>query len=206
MTSAQSTILDRAEVYVKTFFKNEMPKDLIFHNLSHTLEVVQASKVLGEKAALREEEQEILTLAAWFHDTGYADSYEGHEEKSRIMAEQFLDKEGYPEEKKKQVLDLIHNKTDAASDKLHELMHDADLSNLGSKHFFKQGQSLRTELERYQDFKTDELTWEQRQYDFLRNNPFKTRAALDEYGICYNQNLKKQRENVQKARRSSSNR
>ena len=201
MTSKPTTILERAEAYVTAYFKNEMPNDLIFHNLSHTLEVVEASQILGEKAALLEEEQEIFTLAAWFHDTGYAESYEGHEEKSRCLAEKYLTEEDYPEEKRKKVLDLIHNTENTASEKLHELMHDADLSNLGRKRFFRKGELIRAELERYQDFKTDELTWEKRQYDFLRNNPFKTRAALDEYGTRYNKNLKKQRENILKARK-----
>lgn len=195
------SILDKAEAYVRAYFKNEMPNDLTFHNLGHTLEVVEATKTLGEKAGLLEEEQELLTLAAWFHDTGYAESYEDHEAKSKELANRFLRKEQYPDAKKAQVLDLIQKDTGEASDKLHELMHDADLSNLGRKRFFRNGELLRAELERYQDLKTDELSWEERQYNFLRDNPFKTQVALNEYGTRYNKNLKRQRENIIKARK-----
>lgn len=190
------SILEHTQDYVLAYFDRKMPSDLCFHSLDHTLEVVNAAQVLGKKSGLKTDDQEILNVAAWFHDTGYAKSYAGHEADSKALADMFLTQQHYQEERKQQVLDLILKDTAVASQQLHDLMQDADLSNLGGEHFFRNGALLRKELERYQDLTIDDLSWEKRQYDFLLNNPFKTKAALDMYERGYHQNLLKQQERV----------
>ena len=42
---------------------------------------------------------EPIIIAAWFHDTGHSEIYQGHESVSKRLAEGFLRIEGYPKDK-----------------------------------------------------------------------------------------------------------
>ena len=67
--------------------------DLAFHNIEHTIEVVEEVKKIGLAEGLSEEELFLTEISAWFHDTGYNqnESCEGnHEDKSIEIAQLFL--------------------------------------------------------------------------------------------------------------------
>lgn len=65
-------------------------KELPFHNLQHTKEVVQNAKYLCAAMDINEQNTQILLVAAWFHDTGFSKTYKGHEDKSKAIASKFL--------------------------------------------------------------------------------------------------------------------
>ena len=44
---------------------------LIYHNLIHTMQVLQASQEIAGALRLLPSELEVVELAAWFHDVGY---------------------------------------------------------------------------------------------------------------------------------------
>src|SRR5688572_12715310 len=92
-------ILTKAEEFVSALFNEKLPPKLVYHDYLHTLETVEGAKEIGEKSGLNEVDLEIVQLAAWLHDTGYTETYVGHEAKSVDIAEAFLKKNGYPEDK-----------------------------------------------------------------------------------------------------------
>lgn len=201
--SKESKIVSKAEEYVSGLFKQKLPENLLYHNLSHTNEVAEIAKELGEISKLSDSELEMLQVAAWFHDTGYIKKYNGHEEESLKYAKEFMDGEDYDEKKQKEVERLIKStiKDHNAQDLLEEILHDADMAHIGRKRFFRKGELLRVELENFLDESYSELEWEKKQYQFLINNNFLTRAGKQEYGKRRVKNIKKQRKNIVKARK-----
>src|SRR6478672_7485658 len=89
-------ILDKVSDFIIDKLTEFIPKQLYFHNLSHTKDVVKAVKEIGKMQKLKEEELEMIEIAAWFHDVGYCYTYQGHEEQSKAVAKDFLNKENYP--------------------------------------------------------------------------------------------------------------
>ena len=54
----------------------------VFHDIQHIKNVVEAVQLVGKKCGLGQRELKLLQLAAWFHDCGYTEGAEGHEERS----------------------------------------------------------------------------------------------------------------------------
>src|SRR5688572_25924083 len=96
---AQNDIIKKAEDFVSNYLREKLSPKLIYHNYAHTLDVVNNSRKIGKKSGLKDEELEIVTLAAWFHDVGYSDIYKGHEERSKEIASRFLQENSYDEAK-----------------------------------------------------------------------------------------------------------
>lgn len=199
----ESNIVGEAEKYISDLFNDDLPDKLLYHNLAHTQEVAEIAQKLGEISEINEEEMEVLLLAAWFHDTGYIKKYNGHEAESVKYAEGFLAERGYPEEKQKKVAKLIMSTVAGHEPQglLEELIHDADMAHMGRKRFFRRGELLRVELENFQDISYKELDWEKKQYSFLVNNVFHSEAGQKEYAKRRVKNIKKQRQNIIKARK-----
>lgn len=199
----QSIILDQAEEYVTDLFRNDLPEKLLYHNLAHTTEVVEIAHELGEMSDVSEEDQEVLQLAAWFHDTGYIKKYNGHEAESAKYAEEFLKNQGYPKDRIEQVKELVMSTVAGhqAQGLLEQLLHDADMAHLGRKRFFRRGELLRVEFENFNDKSFSELEWEKKQYNFLVSNVFLSEAGKEKYSKRRVKNIKKQRQNIIKARK-----
>jgi len=120
---------------------------------------------------------EILLLAAWFHDTGYTTTANGHEERSAGIAERFLKAEGCSNRTIEHVKACIlaTRMPQRPQSILQRVLCDADLSSLGKKSFLRQNELLRQEMERREGRLIDEMAWLHRSYRFLRRHRFTTR-------------------------------
>ncbi len=199
-------IVDKAESFVLDLFRKDLNPDMQYHDTAHTTEVVEVSEQLAGKRGLKSEDLEVLLLAAWMHDTGFTRTYDGHEDQSVEIADSFLTAQSYDEDKKQRVLELIRSTVpDAPSTSLlAQILHDADISHMGRKRFFRKGELLRIELENMQQQKWSELEWEEKQYEFLTRNDFITPEAIEIFGARRTKNIKKQRQNILKARKDVS--
>ncbi|HYC28798.1 MAG TPA: HD domain-containing protein, partial [Chitinophagaceae bacterium] len=91
MNDTQEQILSAARHFVSDFYNQHVRPEFVFHNLDHTEDVAQASSQMADHYGLKEDDRFVLTLAAWFHDTGYSKgSAAGHEEESIRIATDFL--------------------------------------------------------------------------------------------------------------------
>ena len=61
-----------------------------FHSLEHTRGVVRAARIIGRASQLTAEQLDAVMIAAWFHDIGYVDGVDGHEERSASIAAKML--------------------------------------------------------------------------------------------------------------------
>ena len=84
-------LLQAVRDYVISFLSEKFSRQLTFHNITHTYEVVSAVRVIAIENTLSDEEFYALEIAAWFHDCGYASCYKGHEEESKSIAKYFLE-------------------------------------------------------------------------------------------------------------------
>ena len=74
-----SEILSKAEKYVYQFYQKNNTEKLVYHDLVHTVDVVNSIEEIAAATELTDNETEIVLLAAWFHDLGYTRSREKHE-------------------------------------------------------------------------------------------------------------------------------
>lgn len=140
-------IVQKAENYAFTLFKDKLSTDYIYHNFNHTLRVVSNAKLIAAKEGVIGDNAEIIEIAAWLHDTGYINGYVEHEESGTAIAEEFLKSNGYPEDKTENVLSLIRvTKLGVEPQTLNEkIIKDADCSHFADKNYSALSELLREE-------------------------------------------------------------
>ncbi|MDX5437103.1 MAG: DUF5706 domain-containing protein, partial [Pontibacter sp.] len=191
----EETLIKQAGEYVFKLFKERLSKKLVYHNYKHTFETVAEAQDLGQRSKISESQLHDLVLAAWFHDTGYVCTYEGHEEESVRIATEWLERKQYPKERIELIAAIIRaTKHDQAPETLlQELMVDADMSNIGRDTFFATAELLRVEWEIYQDKFFTDKEWEQFQMDFLLSTTFHTIQAQRKFAAQLGLNIQEQR-------------
>lgn len=169
-------IYDSAE-YVRKLFLQHWTKELVYHKIQHTQTTVNRAVEIAGHYSLNEVQLFIVTISAWFHDTGHLfGSTELHEEKSAsIMREYF---------KNKEVDQTINNSIESCilSTKLpqspknlmEEIICDADLYHLGTEEFPKNDELVKKELELRNKISIDSKEWIKHTLYFLLNHKYFT--------------------------------
>lgn len=196
--SQSVNILKETSEYVRNYLDKNLPEDLYFHDKEHTVSVVEATEEIANKEGVSDDEMEILLLSAWFHDTGYAVKYRGHEEESIKIAEEFLTKKDYPKDKLELVKECILS-TDYNTEpqnKLQMILSDADLYHLSSNKFWELGEKLRNEFlaRNVKDVKSDKA-WGKLNKFFIKHHHYYTeygKTVLEE-GRQKNANILKEK-------------
>ena len=190
----ENELVDNIQKKVFHHFKENLPETHVFHNFQHTQDTADACKDIGMHYQLPENEMKVLLLAAWCHDTGFTQTYEGHEEESANNAREWLKEENVDEEQIEHVVSLImstkHRKPKGL---LEEILCDADVIHMGKKQFFHKSELLRLEQERVLDQHYEEPEWHNVQLNLLINTAFHTFYAADEFGPRKEKNIRKQR-------------
>lgn len=189
---SKTPIVEQVETYVTNLLLKQLTEDHQYHNLSHTLAVKTACRKLGEEMGLKEEDLEVLEIAALFHDVGFIETYNGHEGVSRRMARDFLSAKNYPEKQLDRVLGCIDVTfmANRPSNTLEEIIRDADLINLGSDGYTTHLNGLRHEWEVFLGQKFDDADWYKMNRKFLKSQNFFTEAARSFYGPKLDNNKK----------------
>jgi predicted metal-dependent HD superfamily phosphohydrolase len=145
--TAYSALLNETESYIQQYFASSMPDKYVFHDLEHTLQTVASAKVIGEGYELSEEEMAIVQLSMLFHDTGYKDGPPDHEERSCVMAEDFL-KGKITEQECAAVYSCIRatKVPQKPGNLLEKICCDADLAHLGMESYWDRNGKLRQEF------------------------------------------------------------
>ena len=191
-------ILELADYYVFSLFKDNPNANLIYHDYLHTTEVVAAAKEIGKGHKLEREDMEALLLAAWFHDTGYLGGRDGHEKRSCEHFQTFLQTHEYSEAQAARIPGIIMatEMPQTPDSLLGEILADADLSGLGKKRYEERSMQLRTEMELQNGETYSDLEWVQGELDFLMSHSYHTRWAHIEYGNRKAQNIALRRQDL----------
>lgn len=186
-------IIVQVEKYVTELFNNHDTSNMHFHNLEHTLQVVEAVGFIADKCGVDLECQRIGAVAAWFHDTGYLFHRENHEERSMNIAEKFL-LSHHVDPKEIDIVKQCINVTkipEIPKTQLEKVVKDADLYHLATKKFFDQSLLLRKEWKAAGEQKLNKENYLFETLEFMLRHQYYTNYGLT---ILY----EKKKENIEK--------
>lgn len=162
--------------YVTSYLRNNLSEKLSFHNLSHTYEVIDAVKEIGKYCKLSQTQLAIVTVAAWFHDCGYANAYKGHEDESMKLANDFLKKQFCNSEFIDSVLSCIEATRYPQKPRTLEEMVicDADLYHFTRPDYPAYEGALRSELYSYLQLGHSQDEWNEKNCQMLITHKYFT--------------------------------
>ncbi len=176
MKKHRESIVYRAGNYVVRLLRSELPADRLFHNVHHTINVVQGVVDIGRAEQVTPLEMEILMLAAWFHDTGHIETYARHEQVSEQLAAEWLEEQAYPPAQIREVLRCIRATTmpQQPADKMEQIICDADLYHLSFPTYDHFQELLREEWKLLLGIEMTDEEWRASNDAFLRQHHYWT--------------------------------
>jgi uncharacterized protein len=160
--------------------QTDLPKHLTYHNIDHTLDVLQAADFLADAENIHEADKELLLTAAVLHDSGFIKTREGHEAESCRIARVYLPGFGYTDAEVEVICNLIKATRipQTPTNKLEEILCDADLDYLGRDDFSTLSCRLFDELHS-EGIVRDEEEWNRQQADFMGAHAYFTQTAVN---------------------------
>lgn len=194
-------ILYKAKNYVESLFKDKLSSVYFYHNFIHTTYTVNKAEEIMKNTPVSKEDQEKVLLALWFHDTGYIECVQNHEDEGARIVREFLQKENYPESYIKDVSQLIlaTKITYQPQNLLEKIVKDADFSHFASHDFSDISDGLRKEWEltNVRCYSNDE--WNAGNLDMLKNrHQFYTDYAKTNWQPLKDKNIKKIEKKLEK--------
>lgn len=170
----------KAYEFLMPRLQHELPSYLTYHNAAHTRSVIAAAEHLAEREGVHGEELVILKTAALFHDAGFLENPEQHEETSCTFAREYLPGFGYNEDQVEQVCRAIMatRLPQSPADRIGEILCDSDLYYFGEEGYATNASRLYREFKRRGITKSDK-EWDQVQLDFLSRHSYFTATARE---------------------------
>ena len=174
------TQFEQLKKFILNKLRDELPAHLTYHNIDHTVDVVQAADLLATAENITTADKGLLAAAALLHDTGFLTGRQNHEESSCNIARYYLPGYGYSAAEIDIICSLIAATRLPQSPNSHlaEILCDADLDYLGRDDFFEGSNRLFTEL-KTEGMVQDEDQWNRQQADFMGEHTYFTKTALN---------------------------
>ena len=171
-----AAIVTAAAAIVTEHFDKKISRDYVFHSIDHINDVVKAVVEIAKAYELPEDKVILLQLAAWFHDTGYDQGSEGHEDRSCQYAEEFLKAHHVPEEDIQTIKACIRSTRmpQTPMNKLQSILCDADLSHLGNALYWDRCGRVRQELLLTRDTIMTDIEWVDFELNFMLSHHYQT--------------------------------
>ncbi len=185
-------IVFEARFYVTGLLNKYLPAICKFHNIHHTLNVVQFCYELGDHYCLPKTDMEKLLMAAWFHDTGYCLSIDDHENESVTVASTFLESHNVTDDYTFSVNNLIlaTKRLAEPSTLAEQIICDADTQHLGAEDYFKWSALLKEEFELKNCQELSDKEWKHMNICFFNSHRYFTEYAQRWWGEQKLENLK----------------
>jgi predicted metal-dependent HD superfamily phosphohydrolase len=167
------------EKHVVGYFHTHSDPRLVYHNLEHTQEVVDAAQQIANHYQLNEQDFFAVTVAAYFHDTGYFEDALNHEAKGAMLADDFLAKHQVNQEIRDQVKSAIlaTKIPQKPKNEIDKILCDADLFHLGLADFRAKGKLMHKENELIYKKDISKSDWRKRDIQFLESHHYHTDYA-----------------------------
>ena len=169
-----ANILEMITHHVDSCFEKDTPGYLLYHNISHTHQVVDRSKEISDFYKIADSQKFILLAAAWFHDLGFLYATpQLHETTSVSLMENYLNPY-CPEE----ILNEIGNTILSTKFPTHpnnfleSIICDADSYHFGTEQFFITDELVRKEMEARTGINFKD--WKQHSLNLLKSHQFYT--------------------------------
>jgi uncharacterized protein len=159
--------------------EKELPSHFYYHNVDHTIDVMQAAESIADKEGIDENDRRLLVTAALLHDTGYLFTRDGHEVASCAIAREYLLVYNYNPEEIETICSLIIATSipQSPQNRLEEILCDADLDYLGRDDFFILSKRLFDELLAEGIVKNEE-EWNRQQASFMEEHKYFTKTSI----------------------------
>jgi len=177
-------LVKQSEDFVSNLLKDNLSNLYSYHNFNHTFNVVNAVIKLCDKEKVEGADKEMLLIAAWFHDTGYLNGVENHEDESVKIVTKFLKEKEQSDEFITEVSKLIlaTSKLYVPQTQLEKIIKDADYVHITSLEYESSCELLRSELKSTMDISFSSLEWAKENLNFLLNkHRFYTDYALKKW-------------------------
>ncbi|MEJ7662617.1 MAG: hypothetical protein WKG07_25165 [Hymenobacter sp.] len=140
-------------------------------------------------------------VAAWFHDTGYLDTYDGHEYASMERAAAWLHEQGVGPDRMEVIKNLIRatHRDEPRRTELEKLLVDADMSNLAADDFRARAELIRSEWELSLDKSYSNAEWAELQLTFMQAHRYLSAAGQARYEEALQANTAEERRLLKKA-------
>jgi uncharacterized membrane-anchored protein YitT (DUF2179 family)/predicted metal-dependent HD superfamily phosphohydrolase len=171
-----------------------LPSYLTYHDVQHTRNVIKATEYLAEAENITGDDLLLLKTAALFHDAGFLQSHQDHEELSCRIARKYLPDYRYSHDQIERICGMIMatKLPQTAMDHLSGTLCDADLFYLGTDDYDTETSKLFKEFKKLEVVKT-QTEWQLKQAEFLSFHHYFTRTAIAEREEAKQANLNKLR-------------
>ncbi len=171
------------EIYLFIINKLEtgLPTYLTYHNVQHTKAVIAAAEHLGKHENISADDLVLLKTAALFHDTGFLQHHQDHEELSCKIAQKHLPGYGYTSEQTETICRMIMatKLPQTPLDHMGQLICDADLFYLGGNQYGANAENLFMEYKKL-GIISSHAEWQLKQAEFLSAHHYFTQTAINE--------------------------
>ncbi|GAB7256259.1 Pycsar system effector family protein [Polaribacter sp. OB-PA-B3] len=201
-----SALIIEVEKFVFSFLSKKIHSNYVYHNLAHTQRVVESAKEIATSLNVEANALENLVIAAWFHDVGYVEGSNNHEEKSVEIAANFLKEHNFDKDRIQKVSKIIlaTEMNYVPKNNLEEIIRDADCGHLASKDFLDYTSLLRREWELSLDKKYSNIEWIDLNLSFLtQKHRYYTDFALRNWSEGKEKNIAKLLKNKKKIKKES---
>ena len=193
-------LIKEAEKFTIEFFEANIPESFAYHSIEHTRFVVKMVEKIAIAEGVDDLRRSIVLIAAWFHDIGYAVSYNNHEEESIKIVSKFLRgknaEEKYITEVEKCIKATIlgaHRET-----LLEKIIADADHAHTGLESFMELSNLFRKETCNVSEKKQTKVEYWEKTLLFLKRIQFLTKYAKNNMEDQKNQNIEKVENRIEK--------
>ncbi|PZX94521.1 phosphohydrolase [Flavobacterium aquariorum] len=195
------TLVNQVQDFVSHLMESKLSSVYTYHNFDHTTGVVNAVNRLCDEEKISLLDREILLIAAWFHDTGYANGCTKHEDSSTEIATHFLKEKGKSEEYIAKISDLIKAtaKEYVPQTLLEKIIKDADYYHILNDDYIFECEGLRKEWENIEDKVFTDIEWAKENEFFLSKvHQFYTPYAIENWQPLKEKNIKRLRKKIKK--------
>ncbi len=189
MTELSAFYLQHLEPVLQRL-KDGLNKHYYYHDVRHTLDVIEQSQTIGKLEGISLRELEILKIAALFHDTGFLEVRTGHEQASVDFFQNIGGLSTLTLEDCDSIAGCIRatRMPQNPLNHLERILCDADLDYLGREDFDLIGENLFLEMSACGEM-SDRITWDNLQVKFLEAHSYHTRSNQTRRNMKKEQNL-----------------
>lgn len=169
---------EKVEKYILRRMKSKLPRNLFYHKLEHSQDVLQATERIAATEKINNHDTILLRTAAILHDSGFLVEYKNNESLGCEIATNILHEYGYEKNDIQTICDMIMATAipQKPKNKLEEILCDADMDYLGRDDFFQIAKEFRKELKVHgKEFSDRE--WLKFEIDFLEKHKYFTKTS-----------------------------
>lgn len=196
-------ILQATEAYARKILIEEMSPNYQYHSPEHTYQVVDMVEEIGKKSQLHTGEIQVLVLAAWLHDLGYLEVYDGHETVSMKMAASFLSEQQLSPELIDVVIQLIEatRLDQEPRNLLEKVIKDADLYNLSTPDALDNSEKIRWEWKFFTSREFSDEAWDEFNCNFFNTHEYYTDYGREILEPLKQEHIKRLKKRIKKRKR-----